>query len=1058
MKRKEAVYKGLEFIDVYFTDTSATSPDYFQISEFPTRLTSGKNLFKLRGHPTNLKVGGSLNIEVLDYNGDPIYTQVVDYIDEDKSRVIAIYVYDNTSPGDCTITLLAEAATIDGLPAPTEWQGRPNIKWTRSIPVNPNVSNVSEIIFEQTPGVTVQEIIGVQLDRIYSGSQQFPTYNTGTVRYFSYNNQPAIELQGGTFTSDMSTGTITVSTPTNPSPTPNYSVSTTPYVSTIKKILNPTTALLDTEYTVLSSQSIFPHTYNAFDYSVYSLAYEATPTYVETENSQSFAFIEIQGLEPATGDVSRVKVFTNNNGTVGTWELINDIELEETEIFVPSTASLYPDKSIGIFTSQSIINTYWEGKSFNGIQTLAPTTLTWTTASIENGMQITSSSLDLDANDKVLVAQIKSNYAGVFLASSSYKVSLDAIGTTTGTNPAKLSVYLSGSSFYQDPTDFFNQAFSTKLGKRVGEISVPGTTQRFDDKTFSFESEYSGTGVLLLVVESGQWTVSDIHVTSDNDAGYTPNYTRIKSYVNTTHKIDNQLNFKVEYYNVNGEKSKQISYVNNLDWEGGNRYIDGDYSMLTGSLYVADSLNSGVAISGYPNSGFIRSLGYEGFDAGFPGFLLWSGSAMPGQTSKGQPYSGVGLELYANTASYFRYATSGSEIDVRTDKFFFGNPSSSYISGSNGILQISSSNFLLSSSGTVYANNGIFSGTALANVITNKVVYITAANSSSYLQTYTLPNAASPSQTAYRIRLDGALGGEIGIVASLECTLLYPFGEVRLPSNPLGGGSSIFTIFVNEANNQMYNIFLDKAAPAPNYYDIIDLTDGAVLNFAKIGLNNYSLGGTETPTPYTFRRSLTVGDGDTGLGNGNITIVKSGSNSGTTGQIGPSLTFSNPTFPSMPLKIIQGTSLNFTNQLLNANEPYWGIFLGTTTTGAEPHIAFSGSANGDDRRTMLQSGVHYEYREISTNYSASIIDYFITATNGTGTVTVTLPTGSYREEGRVLEFKYRQTGGTFVISPSGTDTIDGTSSKTTTQINSAMKVVCNGLGRWNIMYTTGSWT
>jgi hypothetical protein len=708
MKRKEAVYKGLEFIDVYFNDTSATSPDYFQISDFPTRLTAGKNLFKLRGHPTNLKVGGSLNIEVLDYNGNPIYTQVVDYIDEDKSRVIAIYIYEDTSPGDCTVTLLAEAATIDGVPAPQEWQGRANIKWTRSVPVNPNVSNTSEIIFEQAPGVTVDEIIGVQLDRQYPGDIQFPTYSTGTVRYFSYNNQPAIELTGGTFTSDMSTGTITVSTPVNPTPTPNYAVSTTPYVSTIKKILNPTTALLDQEYTALSSQSISIHTFNAFENSAFSLAYEATPTYIETENSQSFAFIQVQGLEPATGDISRVKVFTNNNGTVGTWELINDIELEETEIFVPSTASLYPDKSIGVFVTQSTIDTYWEGKSYNGIESLAPATLTWTTASIENGMQITSSSLNLDNTDQVLVAQIKSNFAGIFLASSSYKVSLDAIGTTNSATPAKLSIYVSGSSFYQDPTDFFNQAFSTKLGKRVGEIVVTGTTQRYDDKTFSFESEYSGTGTLLLVVESGQWTVSDIHVTSDNDAGYTPNYTRIKSYVNTSHKINNQINFKVEYYNVNGERSKQISYVNNKDWQGGNRYIDGDFSMLTGSLYVADSLNSGVAISGYPNSGFIRSLGYEGYDSGFPGFLLWSGSALPGQNTKyGNPYAGVGLELYANTASYFRYSTADDEIEVRTDKFFFGNPSSSFISGSNGILSISSSNFVLSAQGNVTASSFI---------------------------------------------------------------------------------------------------------------------------------------------------------------------------------------------------------------------------------------------------------------------------------------------------------------------------------------------------------------
>ena len=77
MKRKEAVYKGLEFIDVNFQDNTASSPDYFQITEFPTKLTAGKNLFKLRGNPTNLKVGGILNIEVLDYNGVPIYLSLI---------------------------------------------------------------------------------------------------------------------------------------------------------------------------------------------------------------------------------------------------------------------------------------------------------------------------------------------------------------------------------------------------------------------------------------------------------------------------------------------------------------------------------------------------------------------------------------------------------------------------------------------------------------------------------------------------------------------------------------------------------------------------------------------------------------------------------------------------------------------------------------------------------------------------------------------------------------------------------------------------------------------
>lgn len=703
MKRKEAVYKGLQFVPVYFEDTSLTSPDYFQISEFPTRLTAGKNLFKLRGNPFNLKVGGALGIEILDYNGDPVYHEVVDYIDEDKSRVIAIYIYEETSPGDCVVTLLAEAASINQQTVPMEWQGKPNIRWSRTVPVNPNVSNVSEIIFETLPEITVEEIVGVQLNRIYSGSTQFPVFTTGQVRYYSYNNQPAIEITGGQFTADMQTGTITVATPTLPSPAPTYAVSTTPYVSTIKKILSPTTALLDTEYTVYSSQSISAHTYNAFANSAFSLAYEATPTYVATENSQSFAYIQIKGLDPATGDVSRIKVFTNNNGTVGTWDLVNDVELEETEIFVANTASLFPDLAVGAFTSQSIIDTYWSASAYlQGVQTTAPT-LIYTTASLNNAMQI-SSSIDLSAKNSVLVA--KTNTTGVFIENSAYKITIDALATRITDDPV-LSVYLSGSSFYANPTDYFNQDFS--FGKRIGELRATGDNQRFDDVVLNFESDYHGTGTLILVAESGAWQVADIRVTTDNDAGYTPNYTRIKTPIQTTHKIGNQISFKAEFYNVAGERSKQISYVYNKDWEGGNRYIDGNYSMLTGSLYVADSLNSGVAISGYPNSGFVRSLGYEGFAAGFPGFLLWSGSALPSSagTKGGGAYSGVGLELYANTSSYFRYSTADSEIDVRTDKFFFGNPATTFVSGANGNIEISASGFHLTAQGNVTASSFI---------------------------------------------------------------------------------------------------------------------------------------------------------------------------------------------------------------------------------------------------------------------------------------------------------------------------------------------------------------
>ena len=768
MKRKEAVYKGLQFIDTWQTDTSLTSPNFFQISEFPTRLTAGKNLFKLRGHPTNLKVGGYLNIEILDYNGDPVYHEVVNYIDEDKSRVIAIYIYEDTSPGDCTITLVAEAAV-----APPEWANRPNIKWMRTVPVNPNISNDSEIIFESLPTVSLREQIGPHLDRTYAIGQ-FPTYTTGTVRYFLLNNQPALELSGGLFTSDMSTGTVTVTAPSNPTPTPQYTPSTTTYTSTIKKILSPTTALLDTAYTVYSSQSISSHTYSEFAASAFSLSYEATPTYTETQNSESYALIEISALQPATGDVSRIKTYMNNNGTVGTWELINDVELNETEIFVPSTASLYPDVSIGTFTSQSVINTYWTGSTYIGNTIATAPVLTWNTASLSNAMRI-SSSVDISATNSVTVAQIKSNYAGIFNEGSSYKITLDALGTRLDSVNPKLSVYLSGSAFDYGTTDYFNQELPVKLGKRIGEIEIFSDNQRVDNHVFNFEADHSGTAVLLVVVESGYWQVANIQTTSDNDAGYTPDYTRLKSLVPTAHKSKNQLSFKIEYYNIAGVKSKQISYMYNKDWEGGNRYVDGDYSMLTGSLYVADTLSSGVAISGYKNTGFIRSLGYEGFTAGFPGFLMWSGSALSGSlgTKGGVPYSGVGLELYGDANNYFRYSTNPSELDIHTETFFLGDPNSQYISGSNGNLEISSSGFYLTANGDVTASSfiAVNSGNVLFN---SNSEFVDGVNIGRVV--YFSPSGSEFSYTG-NIGIDGT-----PVTASLFYTYILP-GETRMQSS-----------------------------------------------------------------------------------------------------------------------------------------------------------------------------------------------------------------------------------------------------------------------------------
>ena len=781
MERKNINYVGLDLLPVYFNDVSQRSPDVFKITNKPLKFTSGKNLIKFQGNPTALKPGSVLHIEVLDYNRNPIYSEVLNYIDEDKSRVIAIYIYNDTPPGDAKITLCTELASLGGKPVPEFWRNRLNAKWTATIPINPTDPNETEIIFETEPNVKVQEQVAVQLARQYT-TTQFPIYSTGLVKYISRNGLPAIELINGTSSADMVGGTITVAAPSNPLPTPAYPVVTTPYSSTIKKVINESLLLLDDEYIVYSSNSLSPQIYNKFDPSSYTISYEATPTYIPTQHSESNAIVEIEELEPGTGDISRIKFYTNNKGTVGTWILSNDIELQPTEIFIANSGSLYPDTSIGKFTSQSIIDTYWTGSTYLGFVESTGPTLTWSTASMINAMSIDSST-DITAYNNVHIVEVSSSFPGTFIGDSSYRVTLDAIGTRSSvSNNADpvLSIYASGSAFKFDSTDVLNQELPIKVGKRIGQLIVTSTSPMFDDVSFQFKSEYTGTGVLLFVVESGAWKIADIRTETDADVGYTPNYTRFRSEIPTTHKSDNQLSFKVEYYNQSGVRSNLISYINDINWEGGNRYIDGAFSMLTGSLYVADTLESGIDISGLKDTGFIRSLPYGGFNqatgSGAPGFLLFSGSALPNQSET--TYEGVGLEMVADANNYFRFRTnpsildirtntifiSGSSVEINTPNFFLGQYGSQYISGSGGNIEISSSNFQLTTDGNINATGGTIGGVYITN---------TALSSSTTL-------AAPDGGPAYKLSGSGEISG----------SELY----IRQVFNLTGAGNAVFPL------------------------------------------------------------------------------------------------------------------------------------------------------------------------------------------------------------------------------------------------------------------------
>ena len=124
-------------------------------------------------------------------------------------------------------------------------------------------------------------------------------------------------------------------------------------------------------------------------------------------------------------------------------------------------------------------------------------------------------------------------------------------------------------------------------------------------------------------------------------------------------------------------------------------------SLLSGSMFIGDGFDSGIQLRGDNQGAFVRSQGYFGFNnattTDSTGFLLYSGSILP---NSGDGYGGIGLEMVIDQNNFFKYRTSDNSIDIRTNKFFFGS-SSQFISGSDGQIEISSSNFHLNKDGEV---------------------------------------------------------------------------------------------------------------------------------------------------------------------------------------------------------------------------------------------------------------------------------------------------------------------------------------------------------------------
>ena len=166
-----------------------------------------------------------------------------------------------------------------------------------------------------------------------------------------------------------------------------------------------------------------------------------------------------------------------------------------------------------------------------------------------------------------------------------------------------------------------------------------------------------------------------------------------------TEQLNDPKTLKLQFLNVDGVKSETELIQSDVVFTGGNVYIAGDQSLITGSFHIGNSIGTGIEMSGH-SSGYLKSVGYQGLTSaslgkGPGGFLIWSGS---GNLQIGvDQYPGVGMEMVSagGSSSFFFTTHNGGNLKVITDDFFIGTKNTQFISGSNGNIEISSSFFHL---------------------------------------------------------------------------------------------------------------------------------------------------------------------------------------------------------------------------------------------------------------------------------------------------------------------------------------------------------------------------
>ena len=481
-----------------------------------------------------------------------------------------------------------------------------------------------------------------------------------------------------------------------------------------------------------------------FSETALTASFNNTPTSVLQSGIQfdSMLDLTIKNMRTFSGDIYRVRVHGKSESAKSDFTVLADTIVESPELLKDSDSSSGALRT-GYFLNQNHINVYWNSSSFDGSTRGGNVRAFHTGSHFIDSLRISGST---SGQNESIVIETNSNNYFTLRKSSAYTISAKVKGITTSKvidgnvrKSGKLYFHLSGSNINTSNEFNSHTYFGAELSDSDG--GQPVVLQLDDDiegiqnfetiehtftPKFNLDKTANVDTILQIRAESGEWFISDLSLRPAMDTGFSPDEFKIKVPIPRTQRPD-RFDFLIEYFDINNNVAETVTTVQDVAISGSAFIIDGSDNLLTGSLFMGNAADSGIEAAGI-NSAFVRSVGYEGFESaslhGKGGFMIFSGSVLPDESDN---YEGAGIEIHDGTTgvdeSYLKFRTKPSLFDVKTSTFFLGKTHSpaNFISGSQGNLQISSSNFELtadgdvSMSGEITATGGTIGGFNIAS-------------------------------------------------------------------------------------------------------------------------------------------------------------------------------------------------------------------------------------------------------------------------------------------------------------------------------------------------------